>query len=91
MNLKLFHTLIFLNFQVQVSVLKEEKRNLQKQVGNFIRSRIPDDSMDKRIQNELFPTTNTSERSVHISTREMGTMCGIMTRDVGVSHKPVNK
>ncbi|KAK0082590.1 hypothetical protein PV325_010154 [Microctonus aethiopoides] len=75
--------------QVQVSVLKEEKRNLQKQVGNFIRSRIPDDSIDKRKQNELFPTANISERSIHISTREMGTMCGIMTRDVGVSHKPV--
>ncbi|KAK0162182.1 hypothetical protein PV327_008537 [Microctonus hyperodae] len=75
--------------QVQVSVLKEEKRNLQKQVGNFVRSQIPDDLMDKQIKNEFFSIKNNSGRSINISTREMGTMCGIMTRDVGVSHQPV--
>ncbi|XP_043281489.1 KN motif and ankyrin repeat domain-containing protein 2 isoform X2 [Venturia canescens] len=81
--------------QVQVSVLKEEKRNLQRQVEELNESKINDeDSLSSRYRSNSLSLTRSNNdkntpKTVAISTRDMGIMCGVMTRDVGVSHQQV--
>lgn len=79
----------FINIQVQVSVLKEEKRNLQRQVTdlNYTRSRTLEITTDSRLRSQSFTEKNSPRNT---PTRDMGVMCGVMTRDVGVSHQQVN-
>ncbi|XP_034939435.1 uncharacterized protein Kank isoform X2 [Chelonus insularis] len=74
--------------QVQVSVLKEEKRSLQKQVEDFNNSKPTLDVVSDRLRSQSFSDRH-GPRSKSVPTRDMGVMCGVMTRDVGVSHQQV--
>ncbi|KOX73740.1 KN motif and ankyrin repeat domain-containing protein 1 [Melipona quadrifasciata] len=78
--------------QVQVSVLKEEKRNLLRQVDELNRTRQCNESVLYRHRSQSFSEQRGSQRNLRNAatpTRDMGTMCGVMTRDVGVSHQQV--
>ncbi|XP_077278263.1 KN motif and ankyrin repeat domain-containing protein 2 kank isoform X1 [Temnothorax americanus] len=78
--------------QVQVSVLKEEKRNLLRQVDELSKTNSCNDTLHRhRSQSfsEQCTTLRNLKTSGSVSTRDMGTMCGVMTRDVGVSYQPV--
>ncbi|XP_029056574.2 KN motif and ankyrin repeat domain-containing protein 3 isoform X1 [Osmia bicornis bicornis] len=74
--------------QVQVSVLKEEKRNLLRRVDEL-------NSCNEtlhRHRSQSFSEQRASMRNLKNAaapTRDAGTMCGVMTRDVGVSHQQV--
>ncbi|XP_012531425.2 KN motif and ankyrin repeat domain-containing protein 3 isoform X2 [Monomorium pharaonis] len=78
--------------QVQISVLKEEKRNLLRQVDELSRTNFCNDALH-RYRSQSFSeqriTLQNLKNSANVSTRDMGTMCGVMTRDVGVSYQPV--
>ncbi|XP_033214065.1 uncharacterized protein LOC117171121 [Belonocnema kinseyi] len=76
--------------QVQLSVLQEEKRDLIRQVYDFNRSTFENDTFNS------FRSPSFSEARVWpqdakttTTTREMGTSCIVMTRDVGVSHRQI--
>ncbi|XP_020280202.1 uncharacterized protein LOC109852957 isoform X2 [Pseudomyrmex gracilis] len=79
--------------QVQVSVLKEEKRNLVRQVDEL--SKI--NSTNDLLNGSLFPEARSAvmrklsySSESTVSSKDIGTMCGhVMTRDVGISHQPV--
>ncbi|XP_076224637.1 KN motif and ankyrin repeat domain-containing protein 2 kank isoform X1 [Nomia melanderi] len=80
--------------QVQVSVLKEEKRNLLRQVDELSKTNARNDTALHRHRSQSFSEQRVSQRNlknamVPTPTRDMGTMCGVMTRDVGVSHQQV--
>ncbi|XP_018362879.1 PREDICTED: KN motif and ankyrin repeat domain-containing protein 2 isoform X1 [Trachymyrmex cornetzi] len=78
--------------QVQVSVLKEEKRNLLRQVDELSKTNSYNDTLHRhRSQSfsEQRITLRNLKNSESVSTRDIGTMCGVMTRDVGVSYQPV--
>lgn len=78
--------------QVQVSVLKEEKRNLQRQVEELNESKINNEDTSIYRSNSFSLKRRNNENTPKIpaiSTRDMGIMCGVMTRDVGVSHQQV--
>ncbi|XP_011348194.1 KN motif and ankyrin repeat domain-containing protein 1 isoform X2 [Ooceraea biroi] len=79
--------------QVQVSVLKEEKRNLLRQVDELNKTNSHNDTLHRhRSQSFSEPWVGTLQNSKCpnvTNTRDMGTMCGVMTRDVGVSHQQV--
>ncbi|CAD1471482.1 unnamed protein product, partial [Heterotrigona itama] len=80
--------------QVQVSVLKEEKRNLLRRVDELNRTRQCNESVLHRHRSQSFSEQRGgSQRNLRNAaatpTRDMGTMCGAMTRDVGVSHQQV--
>ncbi|XP_015109672.1 KN motif and ankyrin repeat domain-containing protein 2 isoform X2 [Diachasma alloeum] len=72
--------------QVQVSILKDEKRNLQSQVQELNRTRLSEIN-DQRLRSQSLSERHCPRNSS--ATRDMGTMCGIMTRDVGVSHQQI--
>ncbi|XP_054000411.1 KN motif and ankyrin repeat domain-containing protein 2 isoform X1 [Hylaeus anthracinus] len=77
--------------QVQVSVLKEEKRNLLRQVDELSKTNSSDDTLH-RYRSQSFSEQRASQRNLKNAatpTRDMGTMCGVMTRDVGVSQQQV--
>ncbi|XP_076620512.1 KN motif and ankyrin repeat domain-containing protein 2 kank isoform X2 [Colletes latitarsis] len=79
--------------QVQVSVLKEEKRSLLRQVDELSKTNSRDDTLH-RYRSQSFSEQRASMRNLKNAatptpTRDMGTMCGVMTRDVGVSHQQV--
>ncbi|XP_076375953.1 KN motif and ankyrin repeat domain-containing protein 2 kank isoform X1 [Megalopta genalis] len=79
--------------QVQVSVLKEEKRSLLRQVDELSKTNSRNDTLH-RYRSQSFSEQRVSQRNlknatVPTPTRDMGTMCGVMTRDVGVSHQQV--
>ncbi|XP_076641442.1 KN motif and ankyrin repeat domain-containing protein 2 kank isoform X2 [Halictus rubicundus] len=80
--------------QVQVSVLKEEKRNLLRQVDELSKTNSRNDALHRH-RSQSFSEQRVSQRNlknaatVPTPTRDMGTMCGVMTRDVGVSHQQV--
>lgn len=80
--------------QVQVSVLKEEKRNLLRQVDELSKTNSCNDILH-RYRSQSFSeqratlARNLKNSGVGASTRDMGIMCGVMTRDVGVSHQQV--
>ncbi|XP_012264632.2 uncharacterized protein LOC105690991 isoform X1 [Athalia rosae] len=76
--------------QVKVSVLKEEKRNLQQQIKELNEVSANDDrNTSEMYQSQSFSDerNNSVTPGPKIPTRDMGTMCGVMTRDVGVSHQ----
>ncbi|XP_015602478.2 KN motif and ankyrin repeat domain-containing protein 1 isoform X2 [Cephus cinctus] len=80
--------------QVQVSVLKEEKRNLLHQVDELAKSRTRsnNDTNLQRYRSQSFSEEHSllePFRTMRMPTRDMGTMCGVMTRDVGVSYQQV--
>ncbi|OAD55442.1 KN motif and ankyrin repeat domain-containing protein 1, partial [Eufriesea mexicana] len=78
--------------QVQVSVLKEEKRNLLRQVDELSKTSQCNESVLHRHRSQSFSEQRGSQRNPRNAatpTRDMGTMCGVMTRDVGVSHQQV--
>ncbi|XP_011298490.1 KN motif and ankyrin repeat domain-containing protein 2 isoform X2 [Fopius arisanus] len=72
--------------QVQVSILKDEKRNLQCQVQELNKTRLSEEN-DQRLRSQSLSERYTPRNSN--TTRDMGTMCGIVTRDVGVSHQQI--
>ncbi|XP_076177002.1 KN motif and ankyrin repeat domain-containing protein 2 kank isoform X2 [Ptiloglossa arizonensis] len=81
--------------QVQVSVLKEEKRSLLRQVDELSKTNSREDALH-RYRSQSFSEQRASLRylknamvTAPTPTRDMGTMCGVMTRDVGVSHQQV--
>lgn len=77
-----------------MSVLKEEKRNLLRQVDELSKTRQYDDSVLHRHRSQSFSEQRDSQRNLRNTatpTRDMGTMCGVMTRDVGVSHQQVRR
>lgn len=78
--------------QVQVSVLKEEKRNLLRQVDELSKTNSCNESLH-RYRSQSFSEQRANLRNLKNAastpTRDMGTMCGVMTRDVGVSHQQV--
>ncbi|XP_070512371.1 KN motif and ankyrin repeat domain-containing protein 2 isoform X2 [Cardiocondyla obscurior] len=78
--------------QVQVSVLKEEKRNLLRQVDELSKTNSYNDTL-QRHRSQSFSEQRTSLRNLKnsesVSTRDIGIMCSVMTRDVGVTHQPV--
>ncbi|XP_039302623.1 uncharacterized protein LOC105204657 isoform X2 [Solenopsis invicta] len=78
--------------QVQISLLKEEKRNLLRQVDELSKTNSSNDTLH-RYRSQSFSeqriTLRNLKNSATVSTRDMGTMCGVMTRDVGVSYQPV--
>ncbi|XP_012221448.1 KN motif and ankyrin repeat domain-containing protein 1 isoform X3 [Linepithema humile] len=78
--------------QVQVSVLKEEKRNLLRQVDELSKTNFYNDTLH-RYRSQSFSEQRNATRNLKnsetVSTRDMGTMCGVMTRDVGVSHQQI--
>lgn len=72
-----------------MSVLKEEKRNLLRQMDNLTKSRDTNDSLP-RFRSQSFSEKRTgSLQSVKSNTRDIGIMCGVMTRDVGISQQQV--
>ncbi|CAK9819170.1 KN motif and ankyrin repeat domain-containing protein 1 [Anthophora plagiata] len=78
--------------QVQVSVLKEEKRNLLRQVDELSKMSPCNEGALHRHRSQSFSEQHGSQRNpknASTPTRDMGTMCGVMTRDVGVSHQQV--
>ena len=79
--------------QVQVSVLKEEKRNLLRQVDELSKTNSRNDTLHRHRSQSFSEQRATALRNLKntgiISTRDMGTMCGVMTRDIGVSHQQV--
>ncbi|XP_029165722.1 KN motif and ankyrin repeat domain-containing protein 1 isoform X2 [Nylanderia fulva] len=80
--------------QVQVSVLKEEKRNLLRQVDELSKTNSCNNDILHRHRSQSFSEQRaTALRNLKntgtVSTRDMGTMCGVMTRDIGVSHQQV--
>ncbi|XP_011688589.1 PREDICTED: KN motif and ankyrin repeat domain-containing protein 1 isoform X2 [Wasmannia auropunctata] len=79
--------------QVQVSVLKEEKRNLLRQVDELSKTNSSNDTLHRHRSQSFSEQRTTTLRNLKnsgsVSTRDMGTMCGVMTRDVGVSYQPV--
>ncbi|XP_046481832.1 KN motif and ankyrin repeat domain-containing protein 2 isoform X1 [Neodiprion pinetum] len=76
--------------QVKVSVLKEEKRHLQQRINEFNRWETENRSTLHRYRSQSFSEDRTpSAPDPKIPTRDMGTMCGVMTRDVGVSHQQI--
>lgn len=80
--------------QVQVSVLKEEKRNLLRQVDELSKASQWNESGLHRYRSQSFSEQRGSQRNLRNAatpTRDMGTMCGAMTRDVGVSHQQVRR
>jgi len=87
------HHLFFLS-QVQVSVLKEEKRNLLRQVDELSKTNSCNDTLHRHRSQSFSEQCTTTLRNLKnsggISTRDMGTMCGVITRDVGVSYQPVS-
>ncbi|KAL6265242.1 hypothetical protein P5V15_002024 [Pogonomyrmex californicus] len=79
--------------QVQVSVLKEEKRNLLRQVDELNKTKSCNNTLHRH-RSQSFSEKHTTtlqnlKNSGTVPTRDMGTMCGVMTRDVGVSYQPV--
>lgn len=84
----------FFRSQVQVSVLKEEKRNLLRQVDELSKASQWNESGLHRYRSQSFSEQRGSQRNLRNAgtpTRDMGTMCGAMTRDVGVSHQQVRR
>lgn len=80
--------------QVQVSVLKEEKRNLLRQVDELSKTNFCNNDTLHRHRSQSFSEQRaTALRNLKntgiVSTRDIGTMCGVMTRDIGVSHQQV--
>ncbi|XP_029674097.1 KN motif and ankyrin repeat domain-containing protein 2-like isoform X1 [Formica exsecta] len=79
--------------QVQVSVLKEEKRNLLRQVNELSKTNSCNDTLHRHRSQSFSEQHTTALRNLKntgiIYTRDMGTMCGVMTRDIGVSHQQV--
>ncbi|XP_026671254.1 KN motif and ankyrin repeat domain-containing protein 1 isoform X2 [Ceratina calcarata] len=77
--------------QVQVSVLKEEKRNLLRQVEELRKTNLCNEAGLHRYRSQSFSEQRGTQRNPRnpTPTRDMGTMCGVMTRDVGVSHQQV--
>ncbi|XP_076277199.1 KN motif and ankyrin repeat domain-containing protein 2 kank isoform X2 [Lasioglossum baleicum] len=79
--------------QVQVSVLKEEKRNLLRQVDELSKTNSRNDTLHRHrsqsFSEQWVSQRNLKNATVPTQTRDMGTMCGVMTRDVGVSHQQV--
>ncbi|CAL7936593.1 unnamed protein product [Xylocopa violacea] len=79
--------------QVQVSVLKEEKRNLLRQVDELSKTSPCNETGLYRHRSYSFSEQHRGSqrnlRNATTPTRDMGTMCGVMTRDVGVSHQQV--
>ncbi|XP_011863742.1 PREDICTED: KN motif and ankyrin repeat domain-containing protein 2 isoform X2 [Vollenhovia emeryi] len=78
---------------LQVSVLKEEKRNLLRQMDELNKTNSYNDTL-QRHRSQSFSeqraiTLRNLKNSGSVPTRDMGTMCGVMTRDVGVSYQPV--
>ncbi|XP_044007155.1 KN motif and ankyrin repeat domain-containing protein 2 isoform X2 [Aphidius gifuensis] len=73
--------------QVQVSVLKEEKRILQRLVEGFNRTRL-NDEINYRFHNNQSNNDKATIKSP-CETRDMGVMCEVATRDVGISHQQV--
>lgn len=80
---------------MQVSVLKEEKRNLLRQVDELSKASEWNESGLHRYRSQSFSEQRGSQRNLRNAattpTRDMGTMCGAMTRDVGVSHQQVRR
>ncbi|GAB1862835.1 KN motif and ankyrin repeat domain-containing protein 1 [Camponotus japonicus] len=79
--------------QVQVSVLKEEKRNLLQQVDELSKTNSRNDALHRYRSQSFSEQHVTALRNLKntgtIYTRDMGTMCGVMTRDIGVSHQQI--
>ncbi|XP_057319530.1 KN motif and ankyrin repeat domain-containing protein 1-like isoform X2 [Microplitis mediator] len=78
--------------QAQMSVLKEEKKKLEKTVEDFNRSRSVkniENSEAQRSRSQSFSSEKQGKKYFNVHTRDMGTMCGVMTRDVGISHQQV--
>ncbi|XP_072766423.1 uncharacterized protein [Anoplolepis gracilipes] len=79
--------------QVQVSVLKEEKRNLLRQVDELSKTNSRNDILHRHRSQSFSEQHATALRNLKntgtIHTRDMGTMCGVMMRDIGVSHQQV--
>ncbi|XP_011136034.1 KN motif and ankyrin repeat domain-containing protein 1 isoform X2 [Harpegnathos saltator] len=79
--------------QVQVSVLKEEKRNLLRQVDELSKTNTCNNTLHRHrsqsFSEQRAALRNLKNSDVGTSTRNMGTMCSVMTRDVGVSHQQV--
>lgn len=79
--------------QVQVSVLKEEKRNLLRRVDELSKTNSRNDILHRHRSQSFSEQRATALRNLKntgtIYTRDMGTMCGVMTRDIGVSHQQV--
>lgn len=96
-----FSRLMFYEFfpflsQVQVSVLKEEKRNLLRQVDELSKTNFCNNDTLHRHRSQSFSEQRaTALRNLKntgiVSTRDIGTMCGVMTRDIGVSHQQVHE
>ncbi|XP_063981566.1 KN motif and ankyrin repeat domain-containing protein 2 isoform X2 [Diachasmimorpha longicaudata] len=72
--------------QVQVSILKDEKRNLQNQVQELNRKRLSEIT-DQRLSSQSISECHCPQSSN--GTRDAGTMCGVVTRDIGVSHQQI--
>ncbi|XP_014471434.1 PREDICTED: KN motif and ankyrin repeat domain-containing protein 1 isoform X2 [Dinoponera quadriceps] len=79
--------------QVQVSVLKEEKRNLLRQVDELSKTNSCNNILHRHrsqsFSEQRAALQNLKNSGVSPSTRNTGTMCSVMTRDVGVSHQQV--
>ncbi|KZC04311.1 KN motif and ankyrin repeat domain-containing protein 1, partial [Dufourea novaeangliae] len=82
--------------QVQVSVLKEEKRNLLRQVDELSKTGACNNTLHRHRSQSfseqratLRNLKNAAATTTTVPTRDTGTMCGVMTRDVGVSHQQV--
>ncbi|XP_032673443.1 KN motif and ankyrin repeat domain-containing protein 2 isoform X2 [Odontomachus brunneus] len=77
--------------QVQVSVLKEEKRNLLRQVDELSKTNSCNNTLHRH-RSQSFSEQRAALRNLKnsgASTKNIGTMCSVMTRDVGVSHQQV--
>lgn len=75
-------------------MLKEEKRNLLRQVDELSKTNLCNESALHRHRSQSFSEQRGSQRNPKNAvtpTRDMGTMCGVMTRDVGVSHQQVRR
>lgn len=76
-----------------MSVLKEEKRDLLRQLYELNELKLENGTTDSRLRSRSLSNDQNffhdSRSNNSASTRDMGTMCGVVTRDVGVSHQQV--
>lgn len=87
-----YHNNYKITLQAQMTVLKEEKKKLEKTVDDFNRSRSVkniENSETQRSRSQSFSSEKQGKKLFNVHTRDMGTMCGVMTRDVGISHQQV--
>ncbi|CAD6244114.1 GSCOCG00013251001-RA-CDS [Cotesia congregata] len=85
-----------INIREQMAMSLERMRELEDQVkaipmlqAQMIVLKEEKKKLEKTLRSNSFSSGKLPQKCVPVNTRDMGTMCGVMTRDVGVSHQQV--